>query len=206
MRINEISLTKDLKNRKTELDDLEYLFNKYGWKFLGSGFEASVAEHPKKSYVLKIFKSGSSYQSFVNLSRGLKNIHLPKFLSSIKIVPLAPQFKFLRMEKLDKISKNELYFTYLGEMIYFLESAIRNELVNGFGSFWNQAINEIFLNRYNINVISQDKNEKLNFNQHVWDKISKPNPAWMLAVDQVCKHGKELNLNRIDAHSENLML
>lgn len=99
MQINELEISRKLK-RYMMGSDLANLLRQYGWTPLGYGFEAGVAEHPRKSYVLKIFPKNSVYVKFVNMvQQHAMNPHFPKFSRYVKTIP-GTGYSYVRMEKL----------------------------------------------------------------------------------------------------------
>ena len=90
MNLSELEITRRLKNIRgnnmigSQLQDVVYA---HGWKLLGRGSEAAVAEHPEKGYVLKIWPTKSQYTTFVELVQQNPNPHFPKFSKVMKQIP-----------------------------------------------------------------------------------------------------------------------
>lgn len=75
-----------------------------GFKALGSGSFGTVWEHPKLSYVLKVFTSDDiAYADWIATAQQHKNNpHMPKFISP-RIVRIVPGVVAIRMERLTRI-------------------------------------------------------------------------------------------------------
>jgi hypothetical protein len=63
MLINEITIRQELEGALSPEAVLNILQN-YGWHKVGVGAEATIVEHPKFSYVLKIYDTHSKYKFF----------------------------------------------------------------------------------------------------------------------------------------------
>jgi hypothetical protein len=77
-----------------------------GFKSMGSGSFGTVWEHPKLSYVLKVFTADDiAYTNWVSTAIQLKsNPHMPRFISS-KPFTIVPGVMAARMERLTRISE-----------------------------------------------------------------------------------------------------
>jgi len=110
MNLQELEITRSLKNIRgtnmigSQLADVVY---SHGWKLLGRGSEASVAEHPEKGYVLKIWPNRSLYTKFVELVQRNPNPHFPRFSKVMKRIP-GTQFSYVRMEKLIPVTQYDI--------------------------------------------------------------------------------------------------
>lgn len=108
MHINELEIGRKLK-RSMMGGDLANLLRQKGWTPLGFGFEAGVAEHPGKAYVLKIFPQHSPYTVFVQLVQShAQNPHFPRFSRYVRQIP-GTEYAYVRMEKLTKMKDYDLY-------------------------------------------------------------------------------------------------
>jgi hypothetical protein len=78
-----------------------------GFRALGSGSFGTVWEHPKLSYVLKVFTADDiAYADWMATARQHKsNPHMPKFLSP-KPFTIVPGVMAVRMERLTRIDEN----------------------------------------------------------------------------------------------------
>ena len=110
MNLSELEITRRLKNIRgnnmigSQLQDVVYA---HGWKLLGRGSEASVAEHPQKGYVLKIWPTNSLYTKFVEMVQKHPSPHFPRFSKIMKQIP-GTRFNYVRMEKLAKITEYDI--------------------------------------------------------------------------------------------------
>lgn len=123
MKLNELTITQQMKQaaqdamRTAPPEALKRMLTAHGWRSLGIGVEGAVAEHPKKSYVLKIFTEDSAYRHFVEfVQQNQSNPHLPKFSRYVRQIPGLP-FMYVRMEKLKSISENLLLKKYMNHLL-----------------------------------------------------------------------------------------
>lgn len=81
---------------------------KNGFYSMGSGGFGTVWEHPKLSYVLKVFRSDDvGYTSWVNIAiKNKNNPHMPRFISS-RIFHITPEVSTIRMEKLSPVTNKD---------------------------------------------------------------------------------------------------
>lgn len=108
MQIHELDITRKLKRFGLGGSDLANLLRQKGWSPLGFGYEAGVAEHPDKRYVLKIFPRNSYYVHFVNMVKQQpNNPHFPRFSRYVRHVP-GTEYAYVRMEKLDRMREYDL--------------------------------------------------------------------------------------------------
>lgn len=108
MQINELEVGRKLKRFGMGGSDLANLLRQHGWTPLGYGYEAGVAEHPNKSYVLKIFPTKSVYVHFVNMvQQHAHNPHFPRFSRYVRQIP-GTTFSYVRMEKLNRMLEYDL--------------------------------------------------------------------------------------------------
>ena len=226
MRINELQIKQDLQNSALP----EKILAKYGWKVLGHGIEGAVAEHPYKSYVLKIFDSHSDYRKYVDLSitsmRG--NPHVPVFYSSryaadlkedigerVKILVDIPgtAYSYVRMEKLTSITNTELLRRFRPELItaYLIELQYGKRLL---GDELSTAIRQRLIWLLGNKGTPAANNEQLSqlvsnteLLDKVWQKMGpEPDVEWknlLLAIKGVSSRSRKFD---IDLHDENVML
>ena len=198
MQINEISISQDIKTLL--ISDIEKLIAKYNWHFLGSGHEAAVAEHPNKTYVLKIFKAESFYNYFVRLAQHYQNNpHFPKFYSKVKTIPGASHWHFIRMEKLEPITDELLLSEYQPELFYLCESA-KKALLPGGLMMYNKELKAIAGKEYNFDYNPLQKPQP-----EIWEYVSQPWEKWKQAADAVTKQAARLKLLNLDLHEANFM-
>jgi len=89
MRLHEIENKTGLRAQLRSMTPKQVLASR-GWEILGSGFEGSVAQHPSKPYVLKIFDSDSLYKEFIAFCRARpNNPHLPRFYTGNEAAKMA---------------------------------------------------------------------------------------------------------------------
>ena len=189
-KLNELQLTKQFK-QKNMLNygkDAEQILNQNGWRVLGRGAEGAVAEHPNKSYVLKLFRKNSLYNHFVNLVQHSNNIHFPFFSRFVKPVP-GTMYNYVRMEKLTPVNSQILldnFFPELCDVEYVFPTGFGNSTpaVSLYSS-----VTEIFYDEYNNDFSTVIKD------QH------QPDQQWVDALESI----KKLK-HPIDFHSGNFML
>ena len=106
MKLNELEIKHRLADTGTR--QMQDVLAKYGWHPLGYGAEATVALHPSKKYVLKIFPKTSKYTEFLDMvGSDPTNPHFPKFSRQAKPVP-GTDHMYVRMEQLQKIQDYDL--------------------------------------------------------------------------------------------------
>ena len=202
MRLHELEITKLLK-KTGRASALENQIEKFGWKLMGSGAEAVVAQHPTKPYVLKLFPTGSRYVHFVDYVQAHQNNpHLPKFGKYVRMLPVTHKhdvspgrWSYVRMEILKPISINEFMYDHVKEMcavhmIVYQAKQDHNDL------FWNSATNMSHL---------LDSAKEMGF-----DSIESCGKAadenWKTAVTDLLKLMKQQNMSQFDLHYNNVML
>jgi hypothetical protein len=230
MLIKELQLKKDIQTLKNPEDILK----KYGWKVLGIGMEAAVAEHPNKNYVLKLFDDDSNYKNFVQFAVDHKgNPHVPVFFrgsetkdltkiderSNVSIPGLmstipGTDLSYVRMEKLSKISENDLIKLYAPEMLvlyldgikenisglnYELKTAMRKKIIVAFRLFsGTKSSNTDFIEK-----LAHDHVQQVT----LWKQIGRePDEAWYNVAQDLITMSKHLGTRELDIHEENVML
>lgn len=102
--MNELEISRKLKRPELPGGDLQNILVRAGWTPIGSGAEAGLAQHPNKSYVLKIFPTNSMYQQFLDVvDQAPNNPHFPKLNRNSRRIPGTP-YSYVRMEKLRPIT------------------------------------------------------------------------------------------------------
>jgi len=83
-------------------DDIEVYFYRHGFTSMGSGSFATVMEHPKLRYVIKVFDyKDQGYPAFLTfIDQYPETKHLPKFIG--KPMQVLDSVYAIRMEKLSK--------------------------------------------------------------------------------------------------------
>ena len=126
-----------------------------GWEVLGSGYEGSVAQHPNKPYVLKLFESDSLYKEFIAFCRARSgNPHLPRFYTGTEaarmtdaragigeddeprkdprlagmVLELPGRKSAVRMERLTPITKQLMLFRFRPELYVLYLEGINHEI------------------------------------------------------------------------------
>ena len=199
MRINELTLSKDI----TSLPHTE-LFKKYGWREIRTGAESTVAQHPDKDYVLKIYNADSKYNLFVKFVRhNQDNLHLPKFSIDIKQLPGDTNFNYVRMEMLqhlpDVIKPLE---PYIAEIYYFMLEAIKHNIRPG---NWVIAMGSQLRSLGFKNQGDYTTDPKII--KLAWKIINhKPDASWMNMIDNFIADTKSHGISKLDLQSSNFML
>jgi len=175
---------------------------KSGWHLLGSGIEATVAEHPNRRYVLKIWPKTSRYTAFVEFVRdNAANPHVPRFSRYTRPVP-GTNYVYARMEKLSPITENKLKKTYPAELLWLFAVGAKNNISGLTGNPWYFASDQML--RFGIRVTSTtDLNKDL---EEIWEKFGYPPPAWVEICDKLVDSAKQHGFAGFDLHNENFML
>lgn len=199
MKIHELQLTRDVK--KLNPDDMENILQKYGWKLLGSGNDAAVAQHPNKRYVLKLFLSDSNYTKFVEIAKdNIGNPHFPKFSRYIKPIPHNAQFSYVRMEKLKPVTSKILEKLFVPEMVELRIIGLKHNINVG-------VMPDFIAHHYLIN--NDFKFEDLHHIDRILEirkTFDHPvDDTWIVACNAIAEAGKGLNHTRLDLHSGNFM-
>lgn len=196
MLIKEITLKHDL-TALTDVDSVASAFEKYGWRWAGSGSQAAVGVHPKKNYVIKVFEAHSLYLEFVKLAnQHSDNPHFAKFLSKVKTVPGNPNWRFVRMEKLDQLSDNG-FEKFHKEFLYLLYATYKYHLQNSVGDWAREIIVNLAHRPASIPLIKNNQ-----FNWDIWNTTPLPSQSWQQACELVVSTAKKLDLKQIDFGSE----
>lgn len=103
MKLFELKYPSEIKNLYS--NNITTFLGRHGFRKLGSGLNATVFEHPKLDYVLKIFSGvDHCYKSFIKLVNSNPSIYFPKFRG--KMMKLTYEYYAIRMEKLTDIEDN----------------------------------------------------------------------------------------------------
>ena len=204
MHITEITLTHELKAAGDEWDApqaLKKILSRHGWKSLGTGAEAAVAEHPQKSYVLKIFNSESNYVHFVKfVQQHSANPHLPRFSRYVKQVP-GTEFSYVRMEKLLKVTEAQLldkYGSYLAEMMAMTE-------VTGMGMLGHGLDAKLHDQLGNWGYTPEDLLDP-DQSQEIYAKLGGEPPAsWAQVLTDLTEYTEHTDVDSWDMHADNFM-
>lgn len=208
MYISELQIRKDIQNSPQDQDGvgLVKIFGNAGWKVLGFGTEGTVAEHPNKQYVLKVFESDSNYKAFVSFcEKHSGNPHVPVFNRYTKEIPGTP-YSYVRMEKLEEIQNDELFDKFLPEMVVMLHIA----MMHGIKLHPNVATQISSMFSYEL------KNSGFKFDDIFKKaKITKllkaigrvPDKSWIAIVTDLLNASKSLSLKagKVDLNPNNFM-
>jgi hypothetical protein len=199
MFLKELEITKRLKQPQS----LPEVLQAYGWHVLGTGKDATVAEHPNKTYVLKIWARGSLYERFVPfVQQHADNPHVPKFSRYIKSVP-GTRYLYVRMEKLNSLTNTHLLSTYLREIIYLWLAGKKVGLKGNLEWMLEYRIEEYLLS---LGITSAEKDFlKPDVEAKLWKDIGMPPGTWINVVDALMAYTTNIGITSLDIHEENLM-
>ena len=195
MKIQELELTHDLRNMWRPQDILE----KYGWKVLGWGVEGAVAEHPTKPYVLKLYSKTSKYSRFVEFVQANQSSpYLPRFGRYVRKLP-GSRLSYVRMEKLNPVSEDELLTTYLPQMAVLSWLGIQRG-IEGVG------------HRLSFDVDMQVDKKGLSLGDPstnldtIQTRLGKVSPEWVRVCGALLNHAGEIGIQGgLDLHAGNFM-
>lgn len=206
MLIKELRLSHDLKRLDhtiTTGSDLSSIIHRNGWKILGSGIEGTVAEHPNKNYVLKLFNSNSKYSDFVNhIKDNQDNPHYPRFGRYVRQVPGTP-FSYVRMEKLSNINDNQLTLQFFAELsTLYMYGKIWGKMTLG-SELWG-----IVKNRFEDDNIDIIRNKTITSNDllNIFRHYGNPGKPWIEVCRDLIDLGKHIGLRYLDLYAANFML
>ena len=162
-------------------DDWHKILTGHGFSQLGNGLYATVWEHPKFPYVLKIFRShDEAYKHWVKFCMDHNdNPHFPKFVST-KVWPITRNVSAVRMEKLTKFN-NEDYPDFVK-------------------SIYNLDISQIIVND-KWEVVDQLGYQK----PPSWDEYCAAHPLWIPALKMTDEFIKRYRYRK-DMHKGNFMM
>lgn len=205
MNLSELQVRKDLQQATKGWGvsrNLIELLQKHGWKALGTGAEGAVAEHPEKSYVLKIFDSDSKYTWFVNfVQMHAHYTNLPRFSRYVKPIP-GMKLSYVRMEKLSKVSDQELVDSY-GNYLVTMMAVGQAHRVEALSYGLKTRIQDK-IDRKRLGVPSLDKPLQL---AQIYRMLGGPPPkTWVDLITELCEFSKQQGIKYWDTHSGNFML
>lgn len=205
MHITEITLKHELRDIHTfnfnHAEPLNKLLKKHGWTSLGTGAEAAVAEHPNKSYVLKIFNSDSKYVDYVKFVQAHQsNPHVPRFSRYVKQIPGTP-YSYVRMEKLQKVTQSQLlttYENYLFEMIVRGRQEGVSMLNDDLDMMLEDRLGDLGYDEYDIAVDEH--------HEEIYQKLGGvPPDTWSQVLTDLAAHSKQIHMESWDMHAGNFM-
>lgn len=204
MQLSELQISKDLKYLSPSITHhtavLSSILEKHGWHLLGKGFEAAVAEHPEKSYVLKIFPSLSKYGDFVKFVQNhANNVHLPRFSRYVKQIP-GTVYAYVRMEKLAAISKEKLtqdYAAYLVTLMQVDEQLNMTTLHYSLVSKLEEVLAQAGWDHTQLHVDYD----------HLYELVGgEPPRDWQIMVHELAAYSKRAGHTHWDLHANNFLL
>lgn len=213
MLIKELKLTKVLQGDainpyEGESSDLKNILKQNGWEILGQGQEALVAEHPNKSYVLKLFYTNSKYVNFVeHVKDNQSNPHYPKFSRYIKNVP-GTEYSYVRMEKLSKTNASEIMNDHFPELCALYMEGKKRELQSLGSDLWLSYIPDKIKELYDVNLRPKDGKPPSfpeDINKTMKDITKNVDRSWFEVCHDIVDLAKELRLKWLDLRDENFM-
>ena len=205
MNLDEITFSKQIRDvpawNINAQEKLKKILVQHGWKSLGVGAEGTVAMHPAKAYVLKIFNDESKYTNFVEfVQANQSNQHLPKFSRYVRKVP-GTNYLYVRMEKLLRVTHSQLaapYLPYLLAMAAIGQHSGIQTLGDDLDMFvldkmsdWGFDMPDLLDNSLSDSIY-----------QHAGGY---PPESWFEVVDKLAKHSQDLNITGWDMHEGNFM-
>jgi hypothetical protein len=216
MQIKELEISHKLK-RSLGGSDLANMLHQLGWKPLGHGFEAGVAQHPLKPYVIKIFPKNSPYVHFVNMVQSHpKNPHFPTFFSRQQQDPNADdkeildlddpnfpnykryvrplpgtQYSYVRMEKLRKMLPYDL--TQFPSLLCLLDEMWFTHAPHEQPPYWVRS-------SVTWDAHTADSTGVMDCNQEVI------NPQETQAIHTLSNTLKQIGWSHVDLHHGNFMM
>jgi len=190
MQINELEIGRKLKRGMVGAD-LANLLHQKGWMPLGHGFEAGVAEHPRKSYVLKIFPKTSPYVHFVNMvQRNPQNPHYPRFSRYVRPVP-GTEYAYVRMEKLAKMLPYDL--VQFPSLLCLMDQLWLTHDPHALPPYWVRTSVTWDPHVADSNGVTDCNNETIN-------------PQETQAIHELSDTLKDIGWRHIDLHAANFMM
>jgi hypothetical protein len=190
MQINELEISRKLKRGMVGAD-LANLLTQKGWTPLGFGFEAGVAEHPRKSYVLKIFPKSSPYVHFVSMVQSHpQNPHFPRFSRYVRPVP-GTEYAYVRMEKLTKMLPYDL--TQFPSLLCLIDEMWFTHIPHAQPPYWVRS------------TVSWDPHVADSNGVTDCNQVS-INPQEKQAIQMLSNTLKEIGSDHIDLHAGNFMM
>jgi hypothetical protein len=164
--------------------------------------EATVAEHPRRDYVLKIWRKGSKYEQFVEfVKENPSSPHLPRFSRYMRPVP-GTNYLYVRMEKLKPISLEQLKISYGAELLFLYvlgrQHGVRT-LVGEPLEFARQQVDDRGINITKTVDLIDDLSD-------VWKTFGHPDASWMQVAKELIENARGQNLIGLDLWEDNFML
>lgn len=202
MQIHEITIRKDLNHvpkGRSQSPMLSSILDTHGWHIVGTGLEAAVAEHPAKAYVLKIFNSDSKYIHFVNFVKShANNPHLPIFSRYVRPVP-GTSFSYVRMEKLNAISQEELIAHYANYLVTMAQLDTQLHMTMLHYSL------EAELTAALKNKGWDTESPHLDYD-HMYELLGGyPPPSWQTVIKDLALYAKKAGYTHWDLHAKNFL-
>jgi hypothetical protein len=210
MTLLEIALTKHVKKADVYWQGI---FEDHGWHFLGTGAEGSVARHPRKPYVLKVFIDRSPYLQFLKwVESRPKDPHLPRINRWARPVPGSrPPRSYVRMEELKPVSVQTLLNRYGSELVYTWIAA--RKYGTTVSDYWDSGLTAIIGRKVSVvslekEIADHDLNWWQNPNNPLWQSIGRmPLLTWMRTMDSFFAWWSAKSPgSRVDIHGDNVML
>lgn len=194
-------ISHDLKSA-VDPDDLQGIIRRSGWKLLGSGAEAAVAEHPQKSYVLKVFDSESRYIDFVHFALDHQsNPHVPKFNGHVKQIP-GTKFSYVRMEKLSNTNDANLLSTHIADMYALVVISEKNSIQ--IHSDLPHQVQTYLEAHYDID--EERMYDRRKFESNFLKIGKKADPQWIAICNDLMNYCNNINFPHLDLHGKNFMM
>jgi len=205
MNLSEITLTHTLKtgdrNDGYHVPNLERILKQHGWHMLGTGVEAAVAEHPQKSYVLKIFNSDSKYTQFVQFVQAhASNPHLPKFSRYVRPVP-GTKYAYVRMEKLAQVIPYDLFTEYANHVLAMIIMGHEHRIQMLVSHFRAGFMSRLRSLGYNANSLQDPETQMA-----IYTRLGGSPPiTWTHILDELAEFSQSSGMGKWDMHAGNFM-
>ena len=155
--MNELEISRKLSKPQLPGGDLQNILVRAGWRPIGAGAEAGVAEHPSRNYVLKIFPTNSLYSEFLQVvDQAPKNPHFPRLNRQSRRIP-GTSYSYVRMEKLQPIRSFDMatHFPELNCLVIQLYKKLGTDKMPGvWGWAYNNASWDPLTDLINCNKIT----------------------------------------------------
>ena len=201
MNLKELTISQQLKSVPEHPRKLMAVLQQHGWTPLGTGIEATVAWHPRKEYVLKIFPDHSKYRYFVEfVQKNQSNPHLPKFSRYVKPVP-GTDYLYVRMEKLSQLSENELIDDYLPYLLFMIQLGNHS----GIETLTGIVKDEVVLKLEQWGFSLEDLGD-IGSGDSIYQKAGGfPLESWEKIIDALASNSQSLGIQYWDMHGDNFM-
>lgn len=194
MQLHELEISRKLSHIHHPASyKLHAIMRDHGWRILGSGMEATVAEKPGAPYVLKVFPRNSKYALFVQFCQQHgSNPYLPRFSRYVRPVPHTT-FSYVRMEKLKPVNERNLMTAY-AEYMCAVDQVFRME--DRTPVFWNHA-----MSRWDLDELP----EKQGYTDVAHCAAQAPT-EWAHTIEALVQLMQSEGLQQFDLHPDNMML